>query len=408
MLTQLRERGGGSSRRSTLTTNESGATLELPSAATIPILAVGGELKNTICVVEGNKATMTPAMGSLADAQNYRRFIRELDRLADGLVGRPPAHGARSVVLAHDLHPTYLSTIAAGKLGSELKSAVCEGVQHHHAHAAACLAEHGIVQPAVGITCDGAGYGTDGAAWGCEVLHVTRADFQRCAQLQYFPLPGGDAAAKQTWRPALGLMYETFAGDLPAHVRGVFDRVPSAEFNAVWTLLGSGFNCPPTSSLGRLFDAVAFLTGVCDLNEFEGQAAMQLQEAAKEEPGEHYSFHLADCDGGAQIIVRDMIADICRDVRDDVDPGAIASRFHATVAKILCEAALAAARAHNVEIVALSGGCFHNQILTDRTVQLLLQGGVRRVLTHERLSPGDASLSLGQAVVAAARLRKKH
>ena len=384
--------------------DQPGACVELPLAAPTTIVAVGGELKNTICVAQGGKATMTHAVGNLSDVEVYRRFIGELNQAVSGVAGRSETRGVRPIVFAHDLHPAYLSTLAVRKLASKLGSASCEAVQHHHAHVAACLAEHGVTQPVVGIACDGTGYGTDGATWGCEVLYATLADFERCAHLQYFPLPGGDAAAKQTWRPALGLVYQAFAGNLPAHVRGVFDRVAAVEFSAIHSMLSRGFHCPLTSSLGRLFDAVAFLAGVCDFNESEGQAAMQLQEAVGDGSDGSYSFRLVERDGGKQIVVSHMIAEICRDVNDGMDCHAIASRFHAAVARMLSKAALTAVRAHDAEIVALSGGCFVNRVLLDRTRELLLEGGVKRVLEHERLSPGDASLSLGQAVVAAARL----
>jgi hydrogenase maturation protein HypF len=403
--------------------DEPGVSVKLSSAVPTAVIAVGGDLKNTICVAQGGTATVTRAIGSLADVEDYRRFICELNRLVAGV-------GDRSIVFAHDLHPAYLSTVAARKLASKVRSAQgpevvrtadptssngavrtadptvpCEAVQHHHAHVVACLAEHGVERPVIGIACDGTGYGTDGAGWGCEVLHATPADFERCAHIQYFPLPGGDAAAKQTWRPALGLVYQAFAGDLPAHTRKVFDRVATAEFSAVQAMLAGGFNCPPTSSLGRLFDAVAFLGGVCDFNEYEGQAAIQLEAAAKDGPDRPYAFHMVESDSARQIVVSDMITEICRDVRDGADADVIASRFHATVAQMLSSAALTAGRAHDTDTVALSGGCFLNRILVDRTERLLLEGGAKVVLKHERLSPGDASLSVGQAVAVAARLR---
>ncbi len=388
----------------TLTMNKLAAIAELPLAAPTTIIAVGGELKNSICVAEEDRITITPTMGSLTDVENYRRFICELNQLVARIAGRSASVAARRILFAHDLHPAYLSTMTARRFASGLEWASCEAIQHHHAHIAACMAEHGIVEPVIGVACDGVGYGTDGASWGCEILYAMRTDFERCAHLQYFPLPGGDAAAKQTWRPALGLVHHAFEGDLPGHARRSFDRVPAEAFSAVHSMLVHGFNCPPTSSLGRLFDAVAFLAGVCDFNEFEGQAAMQLQEAVEDGSGEPYSFSLFESEDVRQIAVCEMVDEICQDVRDGVDGRVIAARFHATVVRFLSQAALEALRVHDAEMVALSGGCFLNRILVEKIEQLLLEGGVKRVLKHEQLSPGDASLSLGQAVVATARL----
>jgi len=183
--------------------------------------------------------------------------------------------------------------------------------------------------------------------------------------------------------------------------------VPDEELRAVQSMLGHGFNCPPTSSLGRLFDAVAFLSGVCDFNEYEGQAAIGLQEAAEGRNDAPYPYQFSDSDGGKRMVVSDMIAEICRDLAGGTDRAAVASRFHETVASMLASAAAVAAHAGGTETVVLSGGCFLNDILTKLTERFLLERGVKRVLTHERLSPGDATLALGQAVAVAARIEEQ-
>jgi hydrogenase maturation protein HypF len=381
------------------TIQQTDTIVTLPAPAPNPVIAVGGELKNTMCVVEGGEARLTPVIDSLSDAGDYRRFTELLDRNVERYAGGP------SLVVAHDLHPTYLSTVAAQHVATRRSSVSCEVVQHHHAHIASCMAEHGVSRPVIGIACDGTGFGTDGAIWGCEVLFVTPARFRRCAALRYFPLPGGDAAARQTWRPALALARQAFGASLPADVRAIFGRVPGVEFDVVQGMLTGGLNCPETSSLGRLFDAVAFLTGVCDVNEQEGQAAIRLQEAAEDGLGEPYPFRLEQRDGVVRVATSGMIIDICRDVSMGIAPRVIAARFHATVAAMLSDAALQGARAHGVDIVAVSGGCFYNRLLADRTEQLLHEGGISRVLRHERVSSGDAGLSLGQALVAIERGR---
>ncbi len=380
---------------------ESGAgivAIELPYETTRPVVGVGGELKNALCTVSGRTAEVGTAIGDLADADNYRVFVSRLESAVTAVT----AVSGTPCVLAHDLHPSYMSTTATLRLADRLEGVTCEAVQHHHAHVAACMAERGIDRPVIGVACDGTGYGSDGAIWGGEVLYVTPDRFARCGHLAYFPLPGGDAAATQTWRPALSLVGAETDEALPS----AFDRVPAHDLKAVRSMLRRGFNCPLTSSLGRLFDAVAFLAGVCDRNEFEGQAAIQLQQAAEGVREEPYPFHLADGPQGQAIVTSAMIASICEDVRNGLPTRIIAARFHATVAEMFVQVALAAARAHQVDTVVLTGGCFLNTILSDRVEALLTRRGIRRVMKHQRLSPGDASLSLGQAYATAARLRR--
>ncbi|MGD2108056.1 MAG: carbamoyltransferase HypF [Phycisphaerae bacterium] len=382
-----------------------GAILRIPS--TTPVIGVGGELKNTVCVVKDGAATLSPAIGNLREGGDYRRFLGSLQKaVSEATSGHSSRAGVR-LVLAHDLHPTYLSTVAARRSAAASDGIRTEAVQHHHAHIVACMVEHGVTEPVIGIACDGAGFGSDGAVWGGEVLHVTRAAFERSAHIGYFALPGGDAAAKETWRAALGVIHSTSGGALSPDQRAVFERVGREKVEAVQTMLERGLNAPKTSSLGRLFDAAAFLTGVCDFNAFEGQAAIALEEAAEGELEPAYPFEMVDSDGKRELVVRKMIVELCRDVRAGADRRVMASRFHATAAAMVSTAALAASGAYGVDCVALSGGCFLNRILVECVERLLIEGGVKRVLKHENLSSGDASLALGQAAVAAARLEER-
>ena len=265
-----------------------------------------------------------------------------------------------------------------------------------------------MTTPVIGIACDGTGYGSDGAIWGGEILCTRTVGFERRAHLQYFPLPGGDAAARDTWRPALSLVRGAFGDDTSDNVRRLFGDIDPGRLATVEAMLRTEFNCPKTSSLGRLFDAVAFLVGYGQRNETEGQAAMRLEQAATGEPVEPYPFHLeADEPDQLQIMWVDMIRAICEEIARDESRELIASRFHETVAVMLSDAASKAAAREGIDMVVLSGGCFLNRVLTRRMHQLLPERGFRRVLTHTRLSPGDASLSLGQAVVAAETLRER-
>ena len=376
--------------------HETDTLIELPFSSPRPVLAVGAELKNTLCVLEGNAASITPGGGGLTDASAYRQFRRQLEdarrRCADP-----------RLVIAHDLHPASLAT--QGVEGWDHERI---GVQHHHAHIVSCMAEHGVSDPVIGICCDGTGFGSDGAIWGGEVLLATPTDFERRAHFQYFGLPGGDAAARDTWRPALSLIHQAFDGDLPESVRNLFQRIDAGKLGTVEAMLRADFNCPRTSSLGRLFDAVAFLAGFCDCNETEGQAAIRLEQAATKGRVEPYPFRIVgEGRGSMEIIWIDMIRAMGDRVEQDEQPEMVASRFHETVAAMLGDAAAKAAEYDGTDVAVLSGGCFFNRILTHRLRELLLERGFRRVLVPSRLSPGDAGLSLGQAVVAAARLRER-
>ncbi|MBU0717039.1 MAG: hypothetical protein KJ749_02225 [Planctomycetes bacterium] len=373
--------------------DEAATVIELPLSARRPVIAAGAELKNTVCVLEGGTATVSPSASSLMDATAYRTFSRQMDAARAHFSGQPYR-------AAHDLHPASLATQNV-LVNDDDRVAV----QHHHAHAVSCMAEHGVTDPVIGITCDGTGYGADGAIWGCEILYATTAGFQRWGHLQYLPLPGGDAAARDTWRPALSLVRAAFESRPPDRIHQMFERAGGAQVAAAEAMMRADFNCPRTSSLGRLFDAVAFLAGYGDRNETEGQAAMRMEQAVVHGNVEPYPFTIQEYAGGpTQMVVTEMTTAVCDDILSGKPGELVASRFHETVANMLCEAATRAGNRYKVETVVLSGGCFFNRVLTKRLEDLLSEGGFRQVLKHVRVSPGDAGLSLGQAVVAAAQL----
>jgi hydrogenase maturation protein HypF len=355
----------------------------------VSVLALGGELKNTICRGEGTHATVSGPRGDLSESANYRRFVEGVECATTEL-------GRAAFVVGHDLHPTYLSTAYAQRLAAPKFA-----VQHHHAHAVSCATDAGMALPVVGIVCDGTGYGTDGAIWGGEVLLCQAASFRRLAHLDYFALPGGDAAARWTWRPALSLLRLALPDskgmpDLPA-----FRAVDAKQRAIVDQQLAVGLNTPSTSSLGRLFDAVAFLTGVCGQNDEEGQAARALQAASAEGWVEPYPYALGEGTDRLRLSWQPMIRAIVADVQAGIPASLIATRFHETVAAMFAAAALRGAQETGVERVVLSGGCFLNDRLRDGVRGRLAQRGLE-VGVHTRVSPGDAGLSLGQAVVASA------
>lgn len=357
-----------------------------------PILAVGAELKNTICLARGDQAVLSEHIGDLTDASVYGQFARTIDHLA-ALMEVSPA------VVAHDLHPLYLSTRYA-RQRSELQAV---GIQHHWAHVVSCLAEHGLAGPVIGIACDGTGYGTDGASWGCEVLRADRRCFERLGHLQYFRLPGGDAAARQLHRAALALLHQTF-GDRCGQMAVARRVCPDAGVREVLLqMLAGGVNCPASSSLGRLFDAVACMLGVADVNHFEGQAPMALEAVADPKRRDYYPHAIERRGSRFELDVRPVISAIVAELEMGRDPAIVAAKFHNTVVELLAAAALMAREITGLNDVVLSGGCFVNRYLTERLTDRLEQAGLA-IWTHQRVPCNDGGIALGQAAVAAAWL----
>jgi hydrogenase maturation protein HypF len=357
-----------------------------------PVLAVGAESKGAFCVASGGVARLSHAYGSLLDADAYRRYHADLSRAV-------VAFGADDLAIACDLHPQYLSTQSARNLGGSVHP-----VQHHHAHVAACMVEHGLTVPVIGVCCDGAGLGDDGASWGCEVLAVTPQSCRRLAHLGYFGLPGSDRAAAECWRPAFALAKRVYPTTWPGDVAGLFDGVPVRDLRIVEQLLVRGWQCPRTSSLGRLFDAVAFLLGICQRNGREAEAAQALQRAAEQGgAGRVLPVDRHETAGLVQWDIAPTIGALIAGRWGGAAVTRLAADFHETIAALLADEALAAARRAGLNKVVLTGGCLLNQLLASRLQERLTAGGVE-VLEHVRASCGDGGLALGQAYIVAARL----
>jgi hydrogenase maturation protein HypF len=339
--------------------------LPLPVAAPRPLIAAGAELKSTFCVARGAEAFLSAHLGDLDSEPAYRAFRGDLELYLEMLDVRPE-------VVAHDLHPEYLATKWAHDQDAELV-----GVQHHHAHAAACLAEHGETGPALAAVFDGTGYGIDGTLWGGEILRCALHEFERLAHLDPVPLAGGEAAIRQPWRVAA------------AYLERAGRPVPFERWGVVRHALD--VNAPLSSGMGRLFDAVAAVLGVRAEVTYEGQAAIELEHLAGDAPAEPYRWRFGD---GAALV---------RAVHDDLAAGRaraeIAAAFHEAVAAGAAEACAAAAEPRTV---VLSGGSFQNLRLLAST-QSRLEGLGFRVLTHRRVPPNDGGISYGQAAIAAAR-----
>jgi hydrogenase maturation protein HypF len=362
------------------------------------ILACGAEMKSAPCLLTKEGIILSKDLGHLGDPDNFRAFAAEVERLLGLCKGGIDA-------VACDMHPAYAATRHARTLGAPVIE-----VQHHHAHVVSCMAEHGLDGPVVGIACDGTGYGTDGAVWGCEVLVCEAADFTRFAHLRPFALPGGDAAAIETWRPAISLLvdalgdewFDTEAADSMAV------RIGAGALNILRTRLSSGASMAQTTSLGRLFDAAAFLTDLCDRNDTDAAAPIALQKAAEAcEECEVLEWSLDPCSPGpVQMDARAMIRRLAEAGAAGADPGPLARGFHEAVASMLAGAANLACEQCACDRVVLSGGCFFNSLLRESLTEKLKQSG-REVYNHGEISAGDAGIAPGQAVSATARLSNR-
>jgi len=356
-----------------------------------PVLAVGAELKNTFCLATGDQVIISQHIGDLENAETLRSFTEGIEHLGR-LFAIEPA------VVAHDLHPEYLSTKYALDRGSSDGPDVdLVGVQHHHAHIASCLADNGEAGPVIGVAFDGTGYGPDGTIWGGEFLVAGLAKYERVGHLAPVPLPGGAAAIRQPWRMAAA--YLDRAG-VPPESLAVTARHED-QWAAVTSMARKGVNAPLTSSAGRLFDAVSALLGVRDTINYEGQAAVELEQLA--DPFEQGSYRAGLSPGEPFLVAgADLVRAAAGDLARGVPPPVIAARFHHGVARLIEDACAAVRDQRGLDTVALSGGVFQNLLLATETVARLEARGFR-VLTQAQVPCNDGGISLGQAVVAAAR-----
>ncbi len=353
------------------------------------ILAGGGELKNTFCLAQGRYAFLSHHIG---DLQNYET----LQAFEMGIAHFEKLFHVQPAILAHDLHPDYLSTRYILER-AERENLKAIGIQHHHAHIAACMAENKLPagQAVIGIALDGTGYGDDSCIWGGEILIATMRGYQRARHLEYMPLPGGDAATRKPARIALAYLWK--AG-VPWEEEFACCRALCAEERTLLRAqLEHQINTPFTSSAGRLFDAVAALAGVRQTVSYEAQAAIELEAAAAPDEKSEYSFP-QDGQAAAMPVVS-LIQSVAEDVQQHTPVSILSARFHNTVARIVCYHAKSLRQETGIQQVVLSGGVWQNMLLLKRSYQMLTKQGFQ-VWTHSRVPTNDGGISLGQAVIA--------
>ena len=354
------------------------------------IFAAGAELVNCFAMGKGKQALMSQHIGDLKNPETLS-FYQESYQRFQGLFRFTP----KSVVA--DLHPDYLST----RFAENLKLPLVQ-VQHHHAHIASCMAEHRLDEHVIGISLDGTGLGTDGKIWGGEVLICDLVTFERALHLEYIPQPGGDLVTHEPWRMAVSYLTKAMGKQETDRLfPELFPTIETRAFEAVQLLLNKKLNSPETSSMGRLFDAVAALTGICQQSSYHAEAPMRLESVVSKGEFGVYPFEIREKD----ISVIPMFREIVKDKLNGLSNGIIAAKFHNTVVKIVVDSVLQISRTSGLKKVVLSGGSFQNRILLENTENQLLEKGFH-VFAHEKVPSNDAGIALGQLAIAAKRREK--
>jgi hydrogenase maturation protein HypF len=356
------------------------------------ILAVGGELKNTFCLTREQHAFLSHHIGDMENFETLQSF-------ESGVKHFETLFRVRPEILAYDEHPNYLATRYVLSR-AENEGLVAIGVQHHHAHIAACMAENGFKgkEAVIGVAFDGTGFGRDGAIWGGEFMISDYGGFERAAHLDYIALPGGDAGTRKPARVALAHLLK--AGISLDGGWAPLSALSKTEQDVIKRQIDTGLNSPPSSSMGRLFDAVSSLCGIRQEVNYEGQAAIELEAIVDPDESGTYHFEIRSEATWPYIVdSAPLIQSVANDIRSGVHTSIISARFHNGVANMIYEMCLRLRMKHKINLVALSGGVFQNVTLLKQTLNLLKQAGFE-VYTHHLVPPNDGGLALGQAVIA--------
>jgi hydrogenase maturation protein HypF len=351
------------------------------------VLACGALLKNTFAMLRGTEACLGPHIGDLENLETFAAYRDSIARFEQFLRFEPE-------IVAHDLHPEYLSTHYARRREGVRTIAV----QHHHAHIASLMAEHGLEGPVIGVAFDGTGLGTDGASWGGEFLVAEYTRFRRVATFRPIPLPGGDTAIRQPWRIAVALLDDAFEGEAPIDELRLFDSIPRADIAVVRQMIAAQVNSPPAHGVGRYFDAIGAIGLLRPQATYEGQVAMEWSLAADPLEDRRYSYHVTMDRSPWQVDLRPAIRDAVFQLVGGDSPARVSARFHNTLAAATGDVVRAIAREFGRMPIALSGGCFQNARLAESIVSDLAP--CCRTYTHSKVPMGDGGIALGQAVIA--------
>jgi len=352
-----------------------------------PILACGAELKNTICITKEDRAFLSQHIGDLENIATYEFFqltVRHMKRILD----------IHPEIVACDLHPDYMST----RYAMEQDKVEKVRVQHHHAHIVSCMAENKLNGDVIGLSFDGTGYGTDGAIWGGEIFVADEEKFTRKAHISYVPMPGGAAAIKEPWRMAVSYLYEAFGQEFKSLRLPGLNKFDEKKIKIIAEMIEKKVNSPDTSSLGRLFDAIAAICGIRDTVHFEGQAAIELEMAAGEKTNDIYDYEWTSGDI-YRILPGPVIRGVVKDIENGVDICRISSKFHQTLVSLFSDLCETIRKETKLKRVVLSGGVFQNSLLLTGLFNALEKKDFK-VYTHRLVPANDGGISLGQAVIA--------
>ena len=365
-----------------------------PEPIILPLLmsdaiAVGAHLKNTVCLGKNDRAFVSQHIGDLETYETYNFFQESIQHLIHIFEARPE-------IIIHDLHPGYLSTQWAKKQSLPLVA-----VQHHEAHVASCMAEHHLNEEVIGISFDGTGYGEDGKIWGSEFFAGKPGNFRRCAHFDYIEMAGGDLAAKEPWRMAVSYLNKYLGKDWLNYHLPLIETIGMQKIQNLISMIEHRINCPETCGCGRLFDAVSSLSGLRYMNNYEGQAPMelemQMEDAQKDTnaSGNYYHFDVNEGDNIFIVSFARMFSSIMEDSMNHVNQAMISVRFHNTIIEVMREMCHRIKSIYQINNVVMSGGCFQNRYLLKRAITLLQDDGFN-VFYHQQVPPNDGGISLGQ------------
>ncbi|MDP8299424.1 MAG: hypothetical protein P9L88_05930 [Candidatus Tantalella remota] len=354
------------------------------------ILALGVDNKTSFSVMSDKGLYVSDPVGDLTDIKNYNDFEKAISEQISGSSFAPE-------LVVCDMHPDYRSARLADAIREKHGNSEIVRVQHHHAHITSCMLDNDINEQVIGISFDGTGYGTDGASWGGEFLICTRKDFQRAYHLAYVSQPGADKAAREGWRMAVSYLYHVFGKEGMGLYDPIFDRIGREKSDIIIQMIEKDINCPRTSSMGRLFDAVSSLAGICDESTFEAEAAILLEKKIKKGIRAFYEYDVSD----NEIVIKRMIRGIMKDLLNGEDKGVIAAKFHNTIGEIIFKVSGMIFEDTGINKVLISGGCFQNRYLVDY-LEKRFESSELELYKHKDFPATDLGISIGQAVVAAA------
>ena len=373
--------------------------IALPYKVKNSILAVGAQSKGSFCFAKGNTAYLSESGGDLSDLQNFKKFERDIKGLQKKLKIKPS-------IIVRDLHPEYISTKYAYDLVNGERFTV-KGIQHHEAHVASCIADNNVKGKVIGVAFDGTGFGSDGNIWGGEFFIGNTKRLKRAAHLKYVAMPGGEACIREPWRMAFSYIYLLYGKKgLLRHFVPRNDRQGVSRNDMLGQMIDKKINSPLTSSVGRLFDGVSSLIGVCDFAGYEGEAAIRLEKmilvkGSRLKVQGEYEFKYDDNDGVIIIDWEPVIKDIVKDLKKGISKSEVSLKFHNAICNMIKEVCILLRKKHKINKVCLSGGVFQNKYISGRIGPILAENGFKAYL-HDRIPAHDGGIALGQAVLAGA------